>query len=82
MAVPCRKLCLAYKATRQGHGSYYGSGHKRCNECELFLKWPSPKCSVLQPGVEDEAAQSSNQTAAEAPRLATFRTCAPGAGTS
>ncbi|TLY04711.1 MAG: hypothetical protein E6K92_02445 [Thaumarchaeota archaeon] len=40
----CRKVCLAYKARRQLHGSYYGAGSKRCNECELFLKWSGSKC--------------------------------------
>jgi hypothetical protein len=42
--VPCRNICTSYKATRQEHGSYYSNGYKRCNECELFLKWSGAKC--------------------------------------
>ena len=40
----CRNVCVAYKAVRQEHGSYYANGNKRCSECELFLKWSGSKC--------------------------------------
>ena len=37
-------LCSAYKATKHEHESHYGNGHKRCNECEVFIKWDGAKC--------------------------------------
>jgi hypothetical protein len=51
-SVPCRNICIDYKATRQEHGSYYGNGYKRCNECELFLKWAGAKCPCCLLGNE------------------------------
>ncbi|HKX80941.1 MAG TPA: hypothetical protein VJL54_01670 [Nitrososphaera sp.] len=42
--MPCRGICTKYKASRQERGGHYGNGHKRCNECELFLSWPGAKC--------------------------------------
>jgi len=40
----CRNICERYKATKDKASSYYAQGFKRCQMCELFIKWGGTKC--------------------------------------
>lgn len=40
----CRKNCLQYKAQRPPNARRYGSGQKRCQVCDIFLKWDGLFC--------------------------------------
>jgi hypothetical protein len=37
--MPCNGLCIRDKASRG-----YANGHKRCNHCDLFVKWEGLWC--------------------------------------
>ncbi len=41
----CKDICKSYKAYKDEYsGGYYAEGHKRCVECELFLKCDGMRC--------------------------------------
>ena len=40
----CRGICPRYKAKRSERIGYYRMGFKRCNICELFMKWDGTFC--------------------------------------
>ena len=35
----CRGICNQYKVKKPKLGGHYQIGHKRCQTCELFMKW-------------------------------------------
>ncbi len=40
----CREECLQYKAKKPPNASRYGTGQKRCQICEIFLKCEGSFC--------------------------------------
>lgn len=40
----CKKICTQYKAAGSVDKFRYLNGQKRCNECEIFLKWNGLHC--------------------------------------
>ena len=42
----CKGICIQYKATRPStnNGSRYRNGQKRCQICEIFIKWDGEWC--------------------------------------
>lgn len=44
MVIVCRGICTRYSTNRKPHESRYLSGQKRCNSCELFMKWDGIWC--------------------------------------
>ncbi len=42
----CRGICERFSAPKHvnGEGGLYGSGHKRCNTCEIYLKTEEQEC--------------------------------------
>jgi hypothetical protein len=40
----CRNICERFKATKEQRGSYYSEGYKRCQICDVFIKWNGIKC--------------------------------------
>ena len=38
--MPCKGICIRHKASRG-----YADGHKRCQQCNLFIKWDGLLCS-------------------------------------
>jgi len=40
----CKGICHRYKAKWSGIQSRYAEGQKRCNACEIFLKWNGFGC--------------------------------------
>lgn len=40
----CKEICLRYKATGTIIGGRYRNGQKRCQVCDLFLKWDGLWC--------------------------------------
>lgn len=40
----CRGVCGRYKAKWEAHQYRYANGQKRCNVCEVFLKWDGRCC--------------------------------------
>jgi len=40
----CKDICYRYKATKNLRSSYYAEGNKRCQICEIFLKWRGRNC--------------------------------------
>jgi uncharacterized Zn finger protein (UPF0148 family) len=38
--MPCKGICIRYKTP----SNHYTNGHKRCKECELFIKWDGVLC--------------------------------------
>jgi len=42
----CNGICHKYRVTKPHPetGGRYGNGHKRCNECEIFIKWDGARC--------------------------------------
>ena len=59
MVIVCRGICPRYSTNRKPHESRYLSGQKRCNSCELFMKWDGIWCPCcnhrlrLAPGMEN-----------------------------
>ena len=37
--MPCYGICIRYKTSRG-----YATGNKRCNRCDLFIKWEGLWC--------------------------------------
>jgi hypothetical protein len=37
--MPCNGICIRHKASRG-----YAAGNKRCNHCDLFIKWEGLWC--------------------------------------
>jgi hypothetical protein len=37
--MPCKGICRRHKASRG-----YANGHKRCNHCNLYIKWDGLSC--------------------------------------
>ena len=37
--MPCKGICIRHKASRG-----YANGHKRCNHCNLYIKWDELWC--------------------------------------
>jgi hypothetical protein len=35
----CRGICLQYKTTAR-----YGENHKRCQVCDIFIRFEGPRC--------------------------------------
>ena len=44
----CKNLCARNKATKDRRSSYYALGYKRCQVCEIFIKWSGIKCPCCQ----------------------------------
>ncbi len=42
----CKGTCHRYKITKPHteKGGRYSNGHKRCNECEVFINWDGARC--------------------------------------
>ena len=40
----CNGVCVRYKATKPISGGRYASGQRRCQMCELFIKWEGLWC--------------------------------------
>jgi hypothetical protein len=42
----CKGICIRHKALRSRHhnGNRYSTGQKRCQVCEIFLKWDGLWC--------------------------------------
>lgn len=40
----CKGICIQYKASRSLRVGHYETGHKRCHECEIFIKWEGGWC--------------------------------------
>ncbi|MDH3339981.1 MAG: hypothetical protein OEL84_01705 [Nitrosopumilus sp.] len=40
----CKGVCDRYKATKPRGGSRYANGQKRCQVCEIFIKWEGLWC--------------------------------------
>jgi predicted amidophosphoribosyltransferase len=37
--MPCKGICIRHKASRG-----YADGHKRCQQCNIFIKWEGLLC--------------------------------------
>ena len=37
--MPCKGICISCKVSRG-----YANGHKRCNHCNLYIKWDGLLC--------------------------------------
>jgi len=44
----CRNICIRFKATKDRRSSYYVQGCKRCQTCEIFIKWRGTRCPCCQ----------------------------------
>ncbi|RPJ24788.1 MAG: hypothetical protein EHM25_14105 [Nitrosopumilales archaeon] len=40
----CKNVCEKFKSTKSLRGSYYAEGNKRCQVCEVFIKWNGKNC--------------------------------------
>ena len=40
----CKGICIRHKAPRPAIGNRYSTGQKRCQVCEIFLKWDGLWC--------------------------------------
>lgn len=40
----CNGICIRYKAHKIGTAPRYSNGHKRCQTCEIFIKWKGLYC--------------------------------------
>ena len=40
----CKDICIKYKATKTRGGSRYANGQKRCQVCEIFIRWDGMWC--------------------------------------
>ncbi|AFU60243.1 hypothetical protein Ngar_c33280 [Candidatus Nitrososphaera gargensis Ga9.2] len=44
----CRNICEKYRATKNKGSSPYAQGYKRCQVCDLFIKWSGTRCPCCQ----------------------------------
>jgi hypothetical protein len=44
MACNCNGVCTRYRAKRLDNGGRYSKGQKRCQRCEIFIKWEGLWC--------------------------------------
>ena len=44
MAITCNNICHRYKAKKPNNIGRYLSGQKRCNACEIYIKWDGLWC--------------------------------------
>lgn len=40
----CKGICLRLKAFKPAHSGRYINGQKRCQGCEIFIKWDGLWC--------------------------------------
>ena len=40
----CKGICIRHKAAKPSSSSRYGSGQRRCQICEIFIKWDGLWC--------------------------------------
>ena len=40
----CKGVCSRYKSTFCLNGNRYANGQKRCNVCDIFVKWDGHHC--------------------------------------
>jgi rRNA maturation endonuclease Nob1 len=40
----CKGICLRLKAFKPAHSGRYVNGQKRCQGCEIFIKWDGLWC--------------------------------------
>ncbi len=40
----CKNICIQYKATGSFVGGRYNLGQKRCQVCDVFIKWDGLRC--------------------------------------
>jgi DNA-directed RNA polymerase subunit RPC12/RpoP len=40
----CKGICVKYRATKPRGSGRYASGQKRCQRCELFMRWQGLEC--------------------------------------
>ena len=40
----CKGICSRYRATGSTAGGRYAQGQKRCQVCEIFIKWDGRHC--------------------------------------
>jgi len=40
----CKGICVRHKAMKPVGTGRYSTGQKRCQVCEIFLKWEDPCC--------------------------------------
>ena len=40
----CKGICIRHKAHRPAIGNRYSNGQKRCQVCEIFIKWDGLWC--------------------------------------
>gem|GEM_PF-721599 len=42
--IGCKKVCGDYRANKPVTGGRYAAGQKRCDTCEIFIKWDGIWC--------------------------------------
>ena len=40
----CKGICIRHKAAKPSSSSRYGSGQRRCQICEIFMRWNGLWC--------------------------------------
>jgi hypothetical protein len=40
----CKGICIRHKAHKPVDSGRYATGQKRCQRCEIFIKWDSVSC--------------------------------------
>jgi hypothetical protein len=40
----CRGICIRHKASKPNDSGRYATGQKRCQICEIFIKWDGVWC--------------------------------------
>jgi len=41
----CKGICIQYKTTGNSNDGLYKNGNKRCQICDIFIKWDGVYCS-------------------------------------
>ena len=59
----CNGICQKYKVTKPHTemGGRYNNGHKRCNECEIFIKWAGKYCPCCGTPLRTRPRNSKNK---------------------
>ena len=63
--MPCKGICIRHK----GVGPY-ANGHKRCQECSLFIKWDELYCTCCGYKLRSRPRAFSNTKLREQKRIA------------
>ncbi len=58
--MPCKNICEKYKVSKDRRGSYYAEGSKRCQVCEIYIRWNEYRCPCCKSPLRTKSRSSAS----------------------